>query len=126
MMTMSDTPIIIHNNESSEYFFEEGCYIWELSNSSEDHGLSIARARVRPNTSTKLHRLENTVERYIILEGEGQVRLGNHSPQTVNAGDVIIIPQNCPQAISNSSHTEDLVFLVICTPRFIIDNYRDC
>lgn len=122
---MNNAPIIISNTESDEYYFEEGCFIWELSNSDNDQELSIARARVLPNTSTKLHRLSNTIERYIILAGQGDVTLGEQLPTTVSAGDVVIIPKNCPQAIHNTG-AEDLVFMVVCTPRFIVENYHEC
>lgn len=117
--------MIISNQESDEYYFEEGCYIWELSNSEKDSHLSIARARVLPNTSTKLHTLTKTVERYIILEGTGKVILGDQRPQMVKAGDVVIIPEGCPQAICNTGDT-DLQFMVLCTPRFIVENYSEC
>jgi oxalate decarboxylase/phosphoglucose isomerase-like protein (cupin superfamily) len=121
-------PIIINNDESDEYFFEEGCYILELSNSDKDPNTSIARARLAPNTKTKLHRLNKTIERYIILQGEGEVILGNSQmnllTQHVKPNDVVIIPENYPQAISNIGKI-DLIFLVICTPRFLEKNYSE-
>jgi mannose-6-phosphate isomerase-like protein (cupin superfamily) len=122
---MNTAPRIINNTESDEYYFEEGCFIWELSNSNNDEALSIARARVLPNTATKLHTLAHTIERYIILEGKGDVTLGETTPVSVSAGDVIIIPENCPQAICNTGN-QDLVFMVLCTPRFVIENYQEC
>jgi mannose-6-phosphate isomerase-like protein (cupin superfamily) len=115
---------IIHSDENQEYYFQEGCYILELSNSENDSELSIAKARVVKDTSTKLHALSNTIERYIILEGKGEVILGDQSPQEVTKGDIVIIPADCPQAIKNTGEN-DLVFLVICTPRFIESNYRE-
>jgi mannose-6-phosphate isomerase-like protein (cupin superfamily) len=122
------SPIIIHNDESSEYFFEEGCYILELSNSDKDSNLSIARARLAPNTQTKLHKLNKTIERYIILQGQGDVMLGNsemeYSVKNVKSNDVVIIPKNHPQAIKNTGDS-DLIFLVICTPRFKLENYSE-
>jgi thiosulfate/3-mercaptopyruvate sulfurtransferase len=126
-------PIIIHNHASDEYFFEEGCYILEVSNSEKDGQLSIARARLSPGTETRLHRLNKTIERYIIVSGEGEVTLGdetNIEPDTqsktrVSDNDVVIIPENYPQMIRNTGLT-DLVFFVVCTPRFIVENYSDC
>ena len=122
------SPIIIHNDESSEYFFEEGCYILELSNSDKDSNLSVARARLSPNTQTKLHKLNKTIERYIILQGQGDVMLGNSemecSVKNVKSNDVVIIPENHPQAIKNTGDS-DLIFLVICTPRFKVENYSE-
>ncbi len=135
MVDTRKIPSIIGNDESDEYYFEEGCYIWELSNSDTDSDVSIARARVLPQTETKLHRLASTVERYIILQGQGEVTLGQHNEvelsnheahitEMVNIGDVIIIPENCPQSIKNTG-LDDLIFLVVCTPRFVVDNYMD-
>ena len=122
------SPIIIHNDESSEYFFEEGCYILELSNSDKDSNLSIARARLAPNTQTKLHKLNKTIERYIILQGQGEVMLGNsdttHLVQNIKPNDVVIVPESSPQAIRNIGDS-DLIFLVICTPRFKVENYSE-
>ena len=118
---------IISPEESSEYYFEEGCYIWELSNSDMDPDLSIARARVLAGTSTKLHKLFNTIERYVILAGQANVFLGADAPTAiaVKQGDVIIIPANCPQAITNTGNS-DLLFMVLCTPRFVAKNYSEC
>jgi mannose-6-phosphate isomerase-like protein (cupin superfamily) len=119
-------PVIINNTESDEYYFEEGCFIWELSNSEDDETLSIARARLTPNTATRLHKLAVTIERYVILDGVGEVILGDAQMSTVvGVGDVVFIPADHPQAIRNIG-ASDLTFLVICTPRFTVNNYSDC
>ena len=102
----------------------EGCHITELSNTPEDPDLSIARARVTPGQVTRWHRLRDTTERYVILEGCGKVELGNMEAQTVHPGDVVLIPPGCPQRIRNPGET-DLIFLAICTPRFQIGVYED-
>ncbi len=64
-------------NPHREFFTPEGCYILELSNSAEDPAASIARARVAPGATTRWHRVRDTVERYIILEGKGRVEVGS-------------------------------------------------
>lgn len=107
---------ILKANEADEYYFDEGCFILELSNSPADLDLSIARARVMAGVTTKLHRLKGVVERYVILAGTAKVEVDGESQQ-VSAGDVVIIPSLCPQRITNIG-SEDLVFLAICTPRF--------
>jgi len=124
------TPTILKTSSTDEYYFDEGCYILEYSNAEEDPDVSIARARVLPNTETQLHKLSQTIERYLILEGTGEVTLGDPNSNTLNCatvsnGDVIIIPKNCPQAIRNTGEN-DLIFLVICTPRFEPENYIEC
>ena len=115
---------IIKVNETGEYFFEEGCFILELSNSPADPGVSIARARVKAGVTTKLHRLKGVVERYVILSGIGEVEAGGLEMQQVSAGDVVIIPSLCPQRITNTG-TEDLIFLAVCTPRFTNEVYEN-
>ncbi len=100
-----------------EYFFTEGCFITELSNTSNDPEVSIARARVERGQTTKWHSLAGVTERYIILEGIGRVEVENLEPTVVNSGDVVIIPQQAQQRISNIGEN-DLIFLAICSPRF--------
>ena len=114
---------ILKANEADEYYFDEGCFILELSNSPADLDLSIARARVMAGVTTKLHRLKGVVERYVILAGTAKVEVDGESQQ-VSAGDVVIIPSHCPQRITNIG-SEDLIFLAICTPRFTKEVYEN-
>ena len=112
------------NNEVHEYYFSaEKCYITEISNTLSDPDLSIARARVEPGVTTRWHRLRDTTERYCILSGVGIVEIGDSQPRKVTSGDVVIIPPVCKQRITNSG-TDDLIFLAICTPRFIEHCYE--
>ncbi|MEH6634384.1 MAG: cupin domain-containing protein [Halioglobus sp.] len=107
-----------------EYYFAEGCFITELSNSAEDPGVSIARARLEPGKTTRWHRLHGIAERYVIVEGEGVVQVGSLPAKAVATGDVVIIPAQERQRISNTG-SGDLVFLAICTPRFSAEAYED-
>ena len=111
-------------NLDDEYYTEERCFITEVSNSGEDPGISIVRARVAPGVTTAWHRLQGTVERYAIISGEGRVEVGTESPHLVGPGDVVLIPPLCPQRISNTGR-DDLVFFAICTPRFQNECYED-
>jgi len=115
---------ILKTNEADEYYFEEGCFILELSNTPADPDVSVVRARVKAGVTTKLHRLKGVVERYVILAGIAKVEVAELEPQQVSAGDVVIIPSLCPQRITNIG-TEDLVFLAICTPRFTEEVYEN-
>ena len=108
----------------SETYTEEGCFIVELHNSIADADCSIARARVAPGMMTRLHSLNGILERYVILEGQGEVTVGSLSPQPVQVLDVVNIPAGVPQSICNTGQA-DLIFLCICTPRFVMENYRD-
>jgi mannose-6-phosphate isomerase-like protein (cupin superfamily) len=114
---------IVKANPEKEYYFDEGCFILELSNSEKDPAVSIARARVLQGMTTQWHKLSNTIERYIILSGVGLVEVGELIPQQVTAGDVVIIGEDCRQRITNIG-TEDLIFLAICSPRFILEHYQ--
>lgn len=115
---------IMKADEADEFHTEEGCFILELSNSPADPDVSIARARVRPGVTTRLHRLRGVAERYVLLEGTGQVEVGELPVQEVQPGTVVLIPPGCPQRITNTG-TGDLVFLAICLPRFTPDVYTD-
>jgi mannose-6-phosphate isomerase-like protein (cupin superfamily) len=108
----------------SEYYFAEGCFITELSNSADDPGVSIARARVAPGTKTRWHRLRGISERYVIIEGTGLVEIDSLPAQEVNVGDVVIIPPEARQRIGNAG-PDDLIFLAICSPRFREEIYED-
>jgi len=111
-------------NFKQEYFTQEKCYITELSNTPDDPEISIARARVEPGVSTRRHRLKGVSERFFIISGKGLVEIGELSPQEVAAGDVMLIPSMCPQRITNTGK-DDLIFLAICSPRFVQDAYED-
>lgn len=117
-------PCIKKLDLSSEYYFDEGCFITEISNSDDDPELSIARARVESGITTKLHKLIDTVERYVIIEGEGIVEVDEEVTKSVVANDVVIIPKQCTQRITNTGEV-DLVFLAICTPAFNKQCYRE-
>ena len=107
-----------------EYFFEEGCFITELHNSPDDPAVSVARARVEPGRTTRWHCLEAIRERYVMVEGSGLVEIGDEAPRTVLPGEVVQIPPGCRQRITNTGSL-DLLFLVVCTPRFTLNAYRD-
>jgi mannose-6-phosphate isomerase-like protein (cupin superfamily) len=107
-----------------EFYISEGCFITEWSNAPEDPAVSIARARVPPGVTTRWHRLAGIVERYVILEGRGRAYVGERAPKDVVPGDVVLIPAACRQRITNTGNG-DLVFLAVCTPRFVQEAYEE-
>jgi mannose-6-phosphate isomerase-like protein (cupin superfamily) len=117
-------PRILSHDPQSEYYFREGCFINELSNGEHDPDVSLARARVEPGRTTTWHALARTTERYLILEGQGLVEVGNLPPALVGPGDVVVIPPESRQRITNTGPL-DLIFLAICSPRFAPQNYID-
>jgi mannose-6-phosphate isomerase-like protein (cupin superfamily) len=110
-------------DESLEYATDERCLILELANGPDDPAASVARARVAPGITTKLHRVAGTIERYLIQSGQGEVEVQGLAPQVVGPGTVVTIPPGAAQRIRNTGHG-DLVFLCICTPRFEWQNYE--
>jgi len=115
---------ILRSDQGTEQYTEEGCFILELSNVPEDEAVSIARARVEPGITTRLHRLRGVTERYLILKGTGRMEVGDLPPTDVNPGDIVLIPPECPQRITNTGE-DVLIFLAVCTPRFTRDIYEE-
>lgn len=116
--------IVIDNTAATERWIGECCFITEWLNRPDEPGLSVARARVPARSTTRWHRLVATVERYVVLDGEGRVELGDGTRALLRPGDVVVIPAGCAQRIHNPGAGE-LVFLAICTPRFLPDHYQD-
>ena len=115
---------VLQTNPGAEFHTPEQCWILELSNSPADPQLSIARARVAPGVTTHWHRLRGIAERYVIVEGTGRVEVADLAPREVAAGDVVLIPPGARQRIANTG-ARDLVFLALCTPRFVPESYED-
>jgi mannose-6-phosphate isomerase-like protein (cupin superfamily) len=113
---------IIKGKSTNEFLTEEKCYISEILNSEELQGLSIATARVSPGVTTMLHSIKNTNEVYYILSGNGEMEIDGNVAGIAEPGDAVFIPANSTQRITNKTD-EDLVFLCICSPRFVVDNY---
>jgi mannose-6-phosphate isomerase-like protein (cupin superfamily) len=115
-----------------EYWFPEGCFVDEWSNTPDDPACSICRARVPAGGLTRWHWLDATTERYVVLAGRGRMELGAvgaaspivaTSTREIGPGEVVVIPAGTPQRIA-ALGGEDLVFLAICTPRFTPECYQ--
>lgn len=109
---------LIENKQSEEFSTRERCFVDELLNSAQSPDMSVARCRVEPGVVTELHSLIDTEETYLIEQGEGLMDDGTGLPIPVGPGDSVKIPPNHPQRIQNTGKC-DLMFLVICTPRFV-------
>ena len=115
-----------------EYWFPEGCFIDEWTNTPDDPACSICRARVPAGGLTRWHWPDATTERYVVLAGRGRMELGAvgaaspivaTSTRVIGPGEVVVIPAGTPQRIA-ALGGEDLVFLAICTPRFTPECYQ--
>jgi len=116
-------PRIVKQDPAGEFPIPEGCRILETWNTDADESVSIARARVAPGVTTKWHRLEGIVERYLLVEGRGLVEVGTLEPVEMEPGDLAVIPAGVRQRITNTGPS-DLVFYCICSPRFDPESYR--
>lgn len=106
-----------------EFATDELCHILELLNDPACPEVSLARARVEPGVTTRLHSVEGTAECYVMLRGAGLVEVDGVS-HAVAPGDRVLIPPGMPQRITNTGE-RDLEFYCICTPRFLPSAYRD-
>jgi mannose-6-phosphate isomerase-like protein (cupin superfamily) len=77
-------------------------------------GCSIAHAIVPVGESTLPHALRSSTELYYILEGTGEMHIGDEA-EPVLPGQIVLIPPEKPQYIVNTG-TIPLVFLCIVSP----------
>ncbi|MFO7971478.1 MAG: cupin domain-containing protein [Desulfobacterales bacterium] len=110
-------PEVKKSNLYKEFKTEERCCIVETANDSGDELVSISRARVEPGVTTAWHKLKGVSERYIIISGQGRVEISDLDPVDVFEGDVVRIPEDTPQRITNTGQM-DLIFYAVCSPRF--------
>ena len=115
-------PEICRADASREFATPENCFILEVANDERDRDVSIARARVPAGATTEWHRVTGIDERYAIISGQGRVEIGDLPATLVGAGDVVRIPADTPQRITNTGD-EDLLFFCVCTPRFVQSAY---
>lgn len=115
-------PEVKKNNVATEFETEERCYIAETANDSGDEFVSISRARVEPGVTTAWHKLKGVTERYIIISGQGRVEINDLDPIDVFEGDIVRIPADTPQRITNTGQS-DLIFFAVCSPRFLPSCY---
>jgi len=99
-----------------EEWIEERLFVREILNHPDLPDVSLAVCRVPIGVSTQLHSL-SVDETYLIKSGIGEMEKGLGEPYKVEAGDCIHIPAGVAQKITNMSDS-DLIFEVICTPRF--------
>jgi mannose-6-phosphate isomerase-like protein (cupin superfamily) len=112
-------PKIVKANSLNEYLTPEKCFIAE---NYSNEVVSIARATVKLGVTTLAHHLVGVQEIYLITGGQGKITIGGLEPTDIDVGDVVIIPPETSQKVTNTGKT-DLVFYCICTPRFTEDCY---
>lgn len=102
----------------SYYVTKDGSGIWELfhPDSSPVAGFSVAEALVGPGEDTVPHVHRRSQEVYYILEGSGEMRLGD-GELNVGPGDAILILPGTRHDIKNTG-TGALRILCICSPPY--------
>ncbi len=96
----------------------DGSTIRELMHPSihGNRAQSLAEARVDPGSRTAPHRHRLTEELYFILEGEGEMELGDRR-FAVGPGDTVCIAPGTRHAI-RATGTAALRFLCCCAPAY--------
>lgn len=83
---------------------------------------SVAHAIVPPGESSLPHVLETSTELYYILDGCGEMHIGDETAM-VRPGQIVLIPPRMRQYIKNTG-ADDLVFLCIVAPKWQADDER--
>lgn len=110
------------HGEIAPYLTKDGSEVRELMHPSV-HGnrnQSLAEARVPPGGITALHRHRASEELYSVLEGTGQMTLGDKR-FAVAAGDTVCIPPGTPHRIENTG-AGTLKILCCCAPPYSHDD----
>jgi len=111
-------PIISHYKNIKPYTTQDNSEIRELMhpNVQGNQLQSLAEAIVKPHEITRLHFHKKSEELYFILQGIGEMQLGNEI-FTVNTGDTICIPPTTKHCIKNIG-ANDLKILCCCSPAY--------
>ena len=116
-------PRIIKAASLKEALTPEDCFVYEnYGISTGDSTVSIARARVEPGVTTKVHHLDGIQEIYLIVKGKGRVDIEGLESAEVVEDDMVVIPFGKSQRITNVGKI-DLVFYCVCTPSFAQNRY---
>jgi mannose-6-phosphate isomerase-like protein (cupin superfamily) len=114
--------MLIPNGNAEEILTSERCHIRELLNDPRVPETSLAETRVAAGVTTELHRL-SVAEWYVVREGHGLMEVGGADPYPVAPGDVVAIPPQTSQRITNPG-PGDLKFLCLCLPAFRPECYE--
>ncbi|MFH1066465.1 MAG: cupin domain-containing protein [bacterium] len=107
---------IIERDKTKPFITKDGSEIRELlaHRNSAIRNQSLAEATVPIGGSTMEHHHPKTEEIYYLLQGKGQMKIGEESKE-VAKGCAIAIPPGQPHKIRNTGN-EPLVFLCCCAP----------
>lgn len=114
--------IISHYKNIDVYITRDGSEIRELMhpNKQGNKSQSLAEAIVKINQTTLLHHHIESEELYYIIQGEGEMTLGNELLQ-VKTGDTVCILPGVKHNIKNTG-IDDLKILCCCSPAYSHDD----
>ncbi len=109
---------IVNLNEVPSFITADGSEIRELlaHRNSSIRKQSLAEARLPPGASTTPHHHPVTEEIYFVLEGNGEMCIGDEK-ESVGPGDAIAIPPGAIHTIRNNGPSI-LRFLCCCAPGY--------
>ena len=109
--------MIRNRNNISSYSTKDGSMIRELYHpaSSPVRGFSVAEALIKPGQDTEAHRHILSQEIYYVLEGNGEMHIGEETSE-VAAGDAIFIKPGELHNIKNLGAGELRILCVCCPP----------
>lgn len=113
---------IVQRNGSQPFITKDGSTIrslLDLSNAPVKNQ-SLAEATVPPGTATEPHRHQSSEEFYYVIEGTGDMTIGEET-RSVEPGDAILIPSGALHTLVNTGGS-DLRILCCCAPPYSHDD----
>jgi len=109
---------IVNIRHVEPFTTKDGSEIRELlaHRNSAIRNQSLAEARLPPGAATEPHHHPRAEEIYYVLEGRGQMQIGDES-RPVGPGDAIAIPPGARHQITNIGQ-QTLRFLCCCAPGY--------
>jgi mannose-6-phosphate isomerase-like protein (cupin superfamily) len=95
-----------------EFYTDERCYIVESTPARRMRVVRVCALNVAPGVAMAIHALRGIDERYVTLQGEGLVEVGDAAPAAVQFLDVGAITAGTSQRITNVG-TVDLIILAV-------------
>jgi mannose-6-phosphate isomerase-like protein (cupin superfamily) len=117
---MQNSPGVLSEDPSKEFFVGEGVHVLERENSPKDPSVGFDRIRVPAGVTTALHKLKID-ERYMITSGQGTVEIDGQK-RHVQEGDVVLFPRESTQRITPEAG--GMEFYSVTTPRFLVEDFE--
>lgn len=112
--------IVIHTEQEKGFWTgdEHNRFLQTFLNSEsypEVHGLSVGMVIVPPNTEGGMHEHKEAQEIWYVLEGQGQMQVGEEICD-IASGDLVYGPEKVKHQIINNGSEGDLKALLILCP----------